>query len=132
MSRIPPSRKIRQEIEKLLQGWETAGHPLDKFVRLGARYALQAALEPEVDDFLARAYYRRGSRQQKGWRNGYEPGKVKTAEGLLEVALPQRGIIRPLLFTTEVITLGIIIRLCAGPQVAAADYYSTMMPSLMS
>ena len=89
MNRIPPSRKMRQEIEELLKGWEAAGHPLDKFVRLGARYMLQVALEQEVEDFLGRAHYRRGSRRQKGWRNGYEPGKVKTAEGLLEVALPQ-------------------------------------------
>jgi len=37
MNRIPPSRKMRQEIEELLEGWEAAGHPLDNFVRLGAR-----------------------------------------------------------------------------------------------
>jgi transposase-like protein len=50
---------------------------------------LQVALEQEMEDFLGRAYYRRGSRRRHGWRNGYEPGKVKTTEGLLEVALPQ-------------------------------------------
>jgi len=96
MNRIPPSRKMRQEIEELLEGWEAAGHPLDNFVRLGARYMLQVALEQEVEDFLGRAHYRRGSRRQKGWRNGYEPGKVKTAEGVLEMALPQlRGTAEP-------------------------------------
>ena len=89
MKRIPPSRKMRQEIEEMLSGWEDAGHPLDNFVRLGARYMLQVGLEQEVEDFLGRAHYRRGSRRQKGWRNGYEPGKVKTADGLLEVGLPQ-------------------------------------------
>ena len=89
MNRIPPSRKMKQEIEDLLQGWEEEGHPLDSFVRLGARYMLQVALEQEVHDFLGRAHYQRSSRKRKGWRNGYEPGKVKTAEGLLEVALPQ-------------------------------------------
>lgn len=89
MNRIPPSRKMRQEIEELLQGWKAAGHPLDNFVRLGARYMLQVALEQEVEEFLGRAHYRRGARQRNGWRNGYEPGRVKTAEGLLEVALPQ-------------------------------------------
>lgn len=89
MNRIPPSRKMRQEIEELLQGWKAAGHPLDNFVRLGARYMLQVALEQEVEEFLGRAHYRRGTRQKNGWRNGYEPRRVKTAEGLLEVALPQ-------------------------------------------
>ena len=89
MKRIPPSRKMRQEVEEVFSGWETEGHPLDNFIRLGARYMLQVALEQEIEDYLGRAHYRRGSRRKNGWRNGYEPGKVKTADGLLEVALPQ-------------------------------------------
>jgi putative transposase len=89
MKRIPPSSKMRQEIEEVLSGWEETGHPLDTFVKLGARYMLQVALEQEVEEFLGRGHYRRGSRKQEGWRNGYEPGKVKTVDGLLEVALPQ-------------------------------------------
>ena len=89
MERIPPSRKLRQEVEALLEGWDGGGHPLDALVRLGARYMLQVALEEEVEEFLGRAHYQRGQRRRQGWRNGYEPGKVKTAEGLLEVALPQ-------------------------------------------
>ena len=62
---------------------------MDDFVKLGARYMLQVALEREVEDFLGRGHYRRGARRKNGWRNGYEPGKVKTADGLLELALPQ-------------------------------------------
>jgi transposase-like protein len=89
VKRIPPSSKLRQEVEEVFTGWETEGHPLDNFVRLGARYMLQVAVEQEVEDYLGRAHYRRGSRRKNGWRNGYEPGKVKTADGLLEVALPQ-------------------------------------------
>ena len=64
-------------------------HPLDAFVRLGIRYMLQVALEQEVEEFLGRAHYQRGKRRRQGWRNGYEGGKVKTAEGLLEIALPR-------------------------------------------
>ena len=89
MKRIPPSNKLRQEVEEVFTGWETEGHPLDSFVRLGARYMLQVAVEQEVEDYLGRAHYHRGSRRKNGWRNGYEPGKVKTVDGLLEVALPQ-------------------------------------------
>jgi len=70
-------------------GWETEGHPLDNFVRLGVRYMLQVAVEQEVEDYLGRSHYRRGSRRKNGWRNGYEPGKVKTADGILEIDLPQ-------------------------------------------
>lgn len=47
------------------------------------------ALEQEVDEFLGRAHYRRGTRRRQGWRNGYEPGKVRTAEGMLDIALPR-------------------------------------------
>ena len=89
MKRIPPSRKLRQEFEEVLQGYECKGHPLDAFVTLGARYMLQVALEQEVEDFLGRAHYKRGKRKHQGWRNGYEEGKVTTAEGLLQVALPR-------------------------------------------
>ncbi len=35
-------------------GWETERHPLDNFIRLGARYMLQVALEQEVEDYLGR------------------------------------------------------------------------------
>jgi len=69
MKRIPPSSKLRQEVEKVFLGWETGGHPLDNFVSLGARYMLQVAVEQEVEDFLGRAHYQRGSRQ----RNGKQP-----------------------------------------------------------
>ena len=89
MKRIPPSRRLRQEFEEVLQGYEWEGHPLDAFVTLGAKYMLQVALEQEVEDFLGRAHYKRGARKHQGWRNGYEEGKVTTAEGFLEVALPR-------------------------------------------
>ena len=89
MKRIPPSGKLRQEFEGVLQGYGGKEHPLDAFIRLAARYMLQAALEQEVEDFLGRAHYKRGKRKHQEWRNGYEEGKVTTAEGLLEVALPR-------------------------------------------
>jgi putative transposase len=89
MKRITPSSKLRQEVEEVFIGWETEGYPLDNFVRLGARYMLQVAVEQEVEDYLGRGHYRRGSRKLKGWYNGYEPGKVKTANGILEIELPQ-------------------------------------------
>ena len=45
MKRIPPSSKLRQEVEKVFIGSETEGHPPDNFIRLGARYMLHVALE---------------------------------------------------------------------------------------
>lgn len=58
VERIPPNRKVKQEVEAVLQGWETKGHPLDMLVRLGARH------------ILGRAYYQRGARNRQRWRNG--------------------------------------------------------------
>jgi len=57
---------------------------------------LQVALEQELEEFLGRAHYRWGRRRGPRWDNGYEPQRVKTAEGLLEVYLPRvRGTEEP-------------------------------------
>jgi len=89
VERIPVSRKLRQEVADLLLGWDMEEHPVDAFVRLGARYMLQVALEQEVEEFLGRAHYQRRGKKRRGWRNGYEPGKVRTAEGMLDIAFPK-------------------------------------------
>jgi transposase-like protein len=73
----------------LFDGKDTAEHPLDSFIRLGARYMMQAALEQEVQEFLGRAHYKRGHRLNDGYRNGYKPRNLKSANGILQVALPQ-------------------------------------------
>ena len=87
-SRIPPSEEIKQEIRAVLEGHERGGHPLERLVRSGAQYLLQKALEEEVEEFLGRSYYRHGS-EGRGWRNGYERKRVKTALGALEISVPQ-------------------------------------------
>lgn len=86
--RILPSERVKQEVGVVLRGQDGAGHPLDRLVRLGAQYLLQRALEEEVQEFLGRGYYRHGSAGQ-GWRNGYEPKRVKTPVGTLTMELPQ-------------------------------------------
>jgi len=87
-SRIPPSEEIKQEVRAVLEGHERGGHPLDRLVRSGAQYLLQKALEEEVEEFLGRSYYRHGS-EGRGWRNGYERKRVKSALGALEISVPQ-------------------------------------------
>jgi len=87
-SRIPPSERIKQEIRAVLEGHERGGHPLDRLVRSGAQYLLQKALEEEVEEYLGRGYYRHGN-GSRGWRNGYERKRVKSALGALEMAVPQ-------------------------------------------
>src|SRR3989449_6827022 len=48
-----------------------------------------SACEAEVEDRLGRAYYRRGDGESQGYRNGYRRGRLKSAEGAIEYAVPQ-------------------------------------------
>ena len=93
MKRVPPSIRMKEEVEALLQGrgadQELADGPMDGFVRGTARYLLQVAVEAEATAFLGRGHYRRGDRARVGWRNGYEPKAVQTEAGLLKFAVPQ-------------------------------------------
>ena len=57
-------------------------------MRLSTERVLQEALEQEQAQTLGRARYeRRGGSQ--GYRNGYENGTLKTAEGVLRLQVPQ-------------------------------------------
>jgi len=100
MKRVPPSVRMKEEVEALLRG-ETQGDgrepvPMEGFVRGTACYMLQVAIEAEATAFLGRGHYRRGERTRIGWRNGYEPKAVQTEAGLLQLAVPQlRGTTEP-------------------------------------
>ena len=93
MKRVPPSVRMKEDVEALLQGRgaepELVEPPMDGFVRGTARYLLQVAIEAEATAFLGRGHYRRGDRIHVGWRNGYEPKAVQTEAGLLKFAVPQ-------------------------------------------
>lgn len=100
MKRVPPSVRLKEEINGLLQGAEPIAAPAEPpmvgFVGRLARYMLQVAIEAEATAFLGREHYRRGVRQRVGWRNGYESKHVQSEAGLLELALPQlRGTEEP-------------------------------------
>jgi putative transposase len=62
---------------------------LSELARLGARLIIQRAIEDEFDAWLGRARYERRPDYQRGLRNGFRPRKVQTAEGELEVEIPQ-------------------------------------------
>jgi putative transposase len=54
------------------------------------RLVVQELLEGEQAEFLGgRGRYKWRAEGQSGSRNGYEPGRVRTAEGAIEVAVPQ-------------------------------------------
>ena len=93
MKRIPPSVRMKEEVEQLLRGEAVervaVDTPMRGFVRSLARYILQVSIEEEATTFLGREHYRRGGRLRAGWRNGYEPKGVQSEAGLLELAVPQ-------------------------------------------
>jgi putative transposase len=93
MKRVPPSTKLKEEIEGLLRGEPTAAAapdaPMAGFVRQLARYILQVSIEAEATAFLGRGHYRRGDRTRVGWRNGYESKGIQSEAGLIDLAVPQ-------------------------------------------
>ncbi|MFQ5993259.1 MAG: IS256 family transposase [Nitrospiraceae bacterium] len=81
---------MKQEIVELLNsGVQTEEHPLDRLMKQASVYLLQVALEKELTEFLGRGHYQRGHRRQSGWRNGYEPKRIRTAQGMLTLSQPQ-------------------------------------------
>ena len=93
MTRVPPSERIGKEIEELLSKGllEHEGDLTSALVRLGAQRLLQELLEQELTEFLGRGHYERRAHGEelRGYRNGYEPGRVRTAEGEIPVHIPQ-------------------------------------------
>lgn len=89
MRRIPPSVRMRDEVDGLLRGGEAGVHPMTGFVRGLAQYILQVHIEAEATEFLGRGHYRRGERARGGWRNDYEGKGIQTEAGLLRLEVPQ-------------------------------------------
>jgi len=90
MKKVPPSEKLRKEIDEVLSGQlgedeDLLGVLIDKSLRM----IFQKILEQEVQDYLGRGYYERNAESRKGYRNGYEQKGVKTAEGRIHVEVPQ-------------------------------------------
>jgi putative transposase len=95
---VAPSAEIEARIDRLLAVGvgESPRESLSELAKLGARRIIQRAVEDEFDAWLGRARYerrpeyRRGLRNDdSGSRNGFRPRTVQTAEGELEVAIPQ-------------------------------------------
>jgi transposase-like protein len=92
MKKVPPSEQIRQEISSLLsQDLPGEVNILTELMKKGVQRLLQEALEQEVTDHLGRGHYERhpDNGPHRGYRNGYEPKRLKTSEGQVEVKVPQ-------------------------------------------
>lgn len=89
MERIPASERTRERLKALMEGGSEAADGRSELVRLAARLIIEEALEGEAKDALGRDYYARGAAAGAGYRNGYRPGRVKSAEGAIEFSAPQ-------------------------------------------
>jgi transposase-like protein len=90
MKNVPPSEKLRKEIDEILSGQlgkdeDLLGLMIDRSLKM----MFQKILEQEVKDYLGRDYYERDAGSRKGYRNGYEPKRLKTAEGAITLEAPQ-------------------------------------------
>jgi transposase-like protein len=89
--KIAPSERKAQEIQALMQGQldaQSGEELLSTLVRLSTERVLQEALEDEQAQALGRERYERRE-EERGYRNGYENGTLKTAEGVVRVQVPQ-------------------------------------------
>lgn len=91
MRRVAPSMLARERLQALLAGGaERESNIVSALVEAVSQMVVQELLEGEQGDFLGgRGRYERRETGQVGWRNGYEPGRLRTAEGAIEVAVPQ-------------------------------------------
>ncbi len=76
MKRIPPSERIREEVEQFFREGITGNSEesiTGMLLRLGAQRLVQEALEKEVTDFLGRGHYEHHGQETafRGHRNGY-------------------------------------------------------------
>jgi transposase-like protein len=91
MGRVAPSVIAREQLQELLTGGVGRGSNIvSALVETVTRLVVQELLEGEQADYLGgRGRYERRAEGQTGSRNGYEPARVRTAEGAIEVAVPQ-------------------------------------------
>ena len=89
MERLSAPVRTREELRALMSGDLGTAAGRGDLVRLALRLIVEEALEGEVSDVLGRERYERGEGEKAGYRNGYRPGKVKTAEGAVDYSAPQ-------------------------------------------
>lgn len=87
MARVPASERTRNALKDMFAGKTVTDR--SSLVRQAARLIVEEALEAEAADALGgRGYYEHGA-DRRGYRNGNRLGRVKTAEGEIEFAVPQ-------------------------------------------
>jgi putative transposase len=91
MRRVAPSVIAREQLQRLFDdGVDHERNVVSALVETVTRLVVQELLEGEQGEFLGgRGRYERRGEDQVGSRNGYERGWLRTAEGFVDVAVPQ-------------------------------------------
>jgi transposase-like protein len=97
MAKVPASEITCNALHKLLAG-KDGSVDMSAMVRQAVQLMIAQALEVEVSERLRRGYYEHGwssggPARMRAHRNGVRLGRLKSAEGMIEYAVPQvRGI----------------------------------------
>ena len=94
MERIRASDRTRERLKALMEGRSEVADGRSELVRLAARLIIEEALEGEARDAVGRDYYARGATPGGGYRNGYRPARVNSAEGTPAAGEPLPGLWR--------------------------------------
>ena len=90
MRKIQPSERISNEISELINnGCHQSEDLLSLLIKKSVAKIIQETLGQEIADYLGRDYYQRKPDAKTGYRNGYEPKTLKTAEGKVTIDVPQ-------------------------------------------
>ena len=87
MRRVPPSVHVREDLDRLLHGGVDEGtNIVSALVGTVTKLVVQQLLEAEQADYLGgRGRYERKGPDQRGSRNGYEPGCQRRSNSLAGV-----------------------------------------------
>ena len=89
MKRVLGSMRTRQSLSDLIEGRLSSADGRAELVKLATRLIVEESLEAESRDALGRDYYEHGAAAGQGYRNGVRPGRLKTAEGMIDYSAPQ-------------------------------------------
>jgi transposase-like protein len=87
--RVPASERTREALRDLIEGRLATADARSELIRLATQLIAEEALEAEQRDALGREYYEHGAAPGRGYRNGSRKARLKTAEGMVEYAVPQ-------------------------------------------
>jgi transposase-like protein len=98
---------LRRELDEVLAGVGEHDDPVEAVARVGARVIMQPARGDRLNEFLGRERYARADDGAVVYRNGYEPGVVRTMSGPMELERPRVRNASELGFESEVLGKGV-------------------------